>query len=73
MPFVRIAIVCEVLHPDPAGRKAGVGAKLAGAIAEATGLPELEIEFGPGPMLWPGDRAAAVPSRCVPLQGVLIG
>lgn len=45
MPFVRITIVREVLQSDPAGRKAAISAKVAGAIAEATGLPEHEVSI----------------------------
>ena len=45
MPFVRIVIVREILQSDPAGKKAAISAKVAGAIAEATGLPEHEISI----------------------------
>lgn len=45
MPFVRIAIVREVLQSDPEGKKAAISAKVASAIADATGLPEHEVSI----------------------------
>jgi 4-oxalocrotonate tautomerase len=43
MPFVSIRIVAEKLAPDPAAKKRAIAAKVAGAIAEATGLPETDV------------------------------
>lgn len=43
MPFVSIRIVGEVLAPDPAGKKRTIAGAVAGAISQATGLPETEV------------------------------